>query len=72
MSILDGFCVCVGKGVDVDGGWLPLPTRVQRYCDPASLVFLLLYLGVLTCMVPEFASLSYKLFLGVIYRALVT
>ena len=20
------------------GGWLPLPTRPQRYCDPASLV----------------------------------
>ena len=23
------------------GGWLPLPTRPQQYCDPASLVFLL-------------------------------
>ena len=22
----------------VDGGWMPLPTRLQRYCDPASLV----------------------------------
>ena len=22
----------------VDGGWLPLPTRPQRYCDPTSLV----------------------------------
>ena len=22
----------------VDGGWMPLPTRPQRYCDPASLV----------------------------------
>ena len=22
----------------VDGGWTPLPTRPQRYCDPASLV----------------------------------
>ena len=22
----------------VDGGWLPLPTRPQQYCDPASLV----------------------------------
>ena len=21
------------------GGWMPLPTRPQRYCDPASLVF---------------------------------
>ena len=24
----------------VDGGWMPPPTRRQRYCDPASLVFL--------------------------------
>ena len=23
---------------DVDGGWMPLPTCPQRYCDPASLV----------------------------------
>ena len=22
----------------MDGGWMPLPTRLQRYCDPASLV----------------------------------
>ena len=22
----------------VDGGWTPLPTRPQQYCDPASLV----------------------------------
>ena len=22
----------------MDGGWTPLPTRPQRYCDPASLV----------------------------------
>ena len=25
----------------VDGGWLPLPTRPQRNCDPASLVLLI-------------------------------
>ena len=24
-----------------DGGWMPLPTRPQRYCDPASIVPLL-------------------------------
>ena len=31
--------VCVWSGVwGVDGGWMPLPTRPQRYCDPASLV----------------------------------
>ena len=30
---------CVGVGAwRVDGGWMPLPTRPQRYCDPASLV----------------------------------
>ena len=22
----------------MDGSWMPLPTRPQRYCDPASLV----------------------------------
>ena len=25
-------------GWGVDGGWMPLPTRPQRYCDPVSLV----------------------------------
>ena len=34
MSVLDAFMgMCVG-------GWMPLPTRLQRYCDPASLVTL--------------------------------
>ena len=28
----------LGGALGVDGGWLPLPTRPQRYCDPASLV----------------------------------
>ena len=28
----------LGVGLGVDGGWMPLPTRPQRYCDPASLV----------------------------------
>ena len=27
-----------GVGEGVDEGWMPLPTRPQRYCDPASLV----------------------------------
>ena len=32
-------CLCVWDGGwGVDGGWMPLPTRPQRYCDPASLV----------------------------------
>ena len=29
----------------MDGGRMPLPTRPQRYCDPASLVFLLRWKG---------------------------
>ena len=28
----------LGMGWGVYGGWMPLPTRPQRYCDPASLV----------------------------------
>ena len=36
-------CLCwkggLGRALGVNGGWLPLPTRPQRYCDPASLVF---------------------------------
>ena len=36
--------VCVlkrglGGALGVDERWLPLPTRPQLYCDPASLVF---------------------------------
>ena len=34
-------CVYVsvwGGGWGEAGGWLPLPTRPQRYCDPVSLV----------------------------------
>ena len=26
-------------GLGVDGGWMPVPTRPQQYCDSASLVF---------------------------------
>ena len=33
----------LGVGWGVDGGWMPLPTRPQRYCDPVSLVSLLTY-----------------------------
>ena len=40
-SVLDAF---MGIGVggeawDVDGSWMSLPTRPQRYCDLASLAF---------------------------------
>ena len=31
LSMLDGGCGC-GEG----GGWMPLPTRLRRFCDPAS------------------------------------
>jgi len=37
VSVLEGG---LGGALGVDGGWLPLPTRPQRYCDPASLVLL--------------------------------
>ena len=43
---------CVGGGAwGVDGGWMPLPTLPQRYCDPASLVPLsaFFFLVSLTC-----------------------
>ena len=46
ISVLEAFCVCVcvlergiGGALGVDERLLPLPTRPQRYCDPASLVF---------------------------------
>ena len=28
----------LGEALGMDGGWAPLPTRPQRYCDSASLV----------------------------------
>ena len=44
------YCLCVsvleggwGCGWGEAGGWMPLPTRPQRYCDPASLVFFLVH-----------------------------
>ena len=41
-SVLDVFLgMCIAGGAwGVDGGWTPLPTRPQRYCDPTSLVCL--------------------------------
>ena len=32
--------VYVWRAWGIDGGWMPLPTRPQRYCDSASLVLL--------------------------------
>ena len=38
-------CVSVWEGGWGEaGGWMPLPTRPQRYCDPASLVFIVITL----------------------------
>ena len=44
LGLLLGECVERGLGVwfgtwGEAGGWMPLTTRPQRYCDPASLVF---------------------------------
>ena len=40
-SVLDTFCVCVWESGDwgAEGGWTPLPTRLQGYCDPRHLFF---------------------------------
>ena len=38
-------------GWGVDGDWMPLPTRPQRYCDPASLVLPLLLVVILVVVV---------------------
>ena len=40
MHICDWLSVC-GVGVGVDGGFMPLPTRLQRYCNHASLVVII-------------------------------
>ena len=37
-SVLDAFCACKWGNWGVDWGWMPLPTRPQRFLDPASLV----------------------------------
>ena len=38
-SLDDLLCLCVrGEDWGLVGGWRPLPTRPQQYCDPASLV----------------------------------
>ena len=59
------FVYVFGEAWGVDGGWTPLPTRTQQYCDPASLVsffYLLLQLHlVLTwvvgyVLIPKFDS----------------
>ena len=41
MSVLNVFFLYVWGAWVMDGGWMPLPTRPQRYCDPASLVYFL-------------------------------
>ena len=49
-SVLDAFCV--------DGGWMPLPTRPQRYCDPATLFFDLDLLVLMMVCLNDFGTLQ--------------
>ena len=51
LQLLQCMLVCVsvwegswGWGWGVAGGWMPLPTRLQQYCDLASLVLLFQHL----------------------------
>ena len=57
----------LGWELGVDGGWMPLPTRPQQYCDPASLVCFLLndsYCDI--CLLVSWKSKSMCLFTGLI------
>ena len=48
----------------VDRSWMPLPTRPQRYCDPATLVSLLLTASFLTrffCLSKKSVYFSFSL-----------
>ena len=50
-SVSSPFCECMYVGLEywgVDGGWTPLPTRSQWYCDPASLVLFIVPLQLTT------------------------
>ena len=47
-------------GMGVDGGWMPLPTHPQRYCDPVSLVY--------CCLFHSFFSFSNDLVMIVLPR----
>ena len=40
------------------GGWMPLPTRPQRYCDPASLVLFVSFFHCRICKDQSAQSLS--------------
>ena len=40
-SVLDCFCVCVFGRSRCGWGFILLPTRQRRYCNPASLVLVL-------------------------------
>ena len=63
-SVFDTFCVClfvgVGGGCGVNGCWIPLPTRLQQYCDPASLVFLHLVLRSCLSILNQGLTIPYK------------
>ena len=36
-------------GWGVDGGWMPLPTRLQKYCNPVLLVMIIIICGPCQC-----------------------
>ena len=51
----------------MDGGWMPLPTRLQRYCDPASLVFIVSIIVSISLIsyFSIFISISYIFFVSI-------
>ena len=46
MNVLD-ILVYVWGALGVGGDWMPLPTHLQRYCDPASLTLFIFYKNVI-------------------------
>ena len=43
-----------GGAWGVDGGWMPLPTRPQRYCETASLVLFIFVVVFHVVVIDEF------------------
>ena len=57
LSVCLNVCV-MGMGMCVDGGYTPLPTHLQQYCDPASLVPIYSMHAILYVMIGESECLS--------------
>ena len=53
MAVLEGG---LAGALGVDGGWLPVPTRPQRYCDLVSLVICLSGLVCMSVFLPVFLT----------------